>query len=161
MDTNKVNALSTHLEQEISWITELNALLVEEKEILATRQFDLLEEFANKKQALSFKLEESAQQRMYLINPKNQAPALALKEYLRDCSTAETQHIHGLNNKLAECLNRCRELNTVNGQVIANNMYIRQEIVNALSENKPDAVNVYTSQGNIKSTNGNRHHEEA
>ncbi|MGL5741889.1 MAG: hypothetical protein ACRCXC_04740 [Legionella sp.] len=42
-----------------------------------------------------------------------------------------------------------------------NNLYVRQEIVNALSGNKTDAISVYTSNGDMKPTNENRHHQEA
>jgi flagella synthesis protein FlgN len=160
---NNIKTLSSLLEQEINWIDALNILLVEEKEVLATRQFNQLEEFANKKQELSSQLEESAKQRMLLINPTNanQSAHLALKEFLQNCSAEEVTQIDALNNKLVELLARCRELNTVNGQVIANNLYVRQEIVNTLTGNKADAVDVYTANGNIQSSNNARHHQEA
>ncbi|CAM2789179.1 flagella synthesis protein FlgN [Legionella steigerwaltii] len=160
---NKISILRNHLEQEINWIESLNSLLAEEKEILSSRQFNKLEEFANKKQELSDKLEESARQRMQLINHNNpnETISLALSEFLKDCSIDEATLINQLNTKLAETLARCRELNAVNGQIIANNLYIRQEIVNTLSGNKTDAISVYTSNGNIQSSQENTHHQEA
>ncbi|KTD70437.1 MULTISPECIES: flagella synthesis protein FlgN [Legionella] len=160
---NKIGMLGNHLEQEINWIESLNSLLVEEKEVLSSRQFNRLEEFANKKQELSNKLEESAKQRMQLINHNNPAQSmnLALSEFLKDCSVDEATLINQLNTKLAETLTRCRELNAVNGQIITSNLYIRQEIVNTLSGNKTDAISVYTSTGNIKSSQDNTHHQEA
>lgn len=160
---NKIKALISYLEQEIQWIKSLNSLLVDEKEVLVSREFNKLEEFANKKQELSNKLEESAQQRMQLINytNPNQPINLVLMEFLKDCSVEETNQINQLNTRLAELLTLCRELNAVNGQIIANNLYVRQEIVNTLSGNQANATSVYTSSGNIKSTTDNKHHQEA
>lgn len=160
---NKIHALGSHLEQEIKWIEALNTLLLNEKDILTTRQFNQLEEFSNNKQELANKLEDSARQRMLLIKHTNadQTANQALKEFLKECSVEEATYIDALNNTLAECLTRCRELNAVNGQVIANNLYIRQEIVNTLSGNKTDAINVYTANGDIKSSKDNLHHQEA
>ncbi|WP_058534597.1 flagella synthesis protein FlgN [Legionella saoudiensis] len=164
MNNDKVKALCKHLEQEISWVESLNNLLAEEKGFLETRQFAQMEECASKKQDLSNKLEDSAKQRMELINSSNQAinAADALNAFLKECPEAEINQVKTLNNKLAHALTRCRELNAVNGQVIANNLYVRQELVNALSGNKPDAVKVYNAHGNLSSSNDtNRHHEEA
>ncbi|NYQ97047.1 flagellar protein FlgN, partial [Escherichia coli] len=66
-NNNKAKTLITQLEQEINWVEELNTLLSEEKEILATSQFNQLETLAEKKQELSTKLEASAKQRVDLI----------------------------------------------------------------------------------------------
>lgn len=161
MNNDKVKTLCNHLEQEITWVTALNALLVEEQSILETRQFQRLEEFANTKHDLSNKLESSAQQRMELINKTDQAADVALKEFLKECSPELINQVADLNRKLAIHLDQCRELNAVNGQVIANNLYIRQEIVNALSENSADAISVYNSHGNLQSTSDQKHHEQA
>lgn len=103
---NKIKALIRYLEQEIHWVESLNSLLVDEKEILVSREFNRLEEFANKKQELSNKLEESAQQRMQLINytNPNQPINLVLMEFLKVYSVEETNQINQLNTKLAELL---------------------------------------------------------
>ncbi|EHL32090.1 flagella synthesis protein FlgN [Legionella drancourtii] len=161
MNDNKVNALCSHLEQEINWVASLNALLAEEKGLLETRQFKQLEDCASRKQDLSSKLEESAKQRLELINKADQTVADSLKEFLKGCTETEASQINTLNSKLAEVLTLCRKLNTVNGQVIANNLYVRQEIVNTLSGNKASAASVYNSHGNLTSSNENRHHEKA
>lgn len=161
MDDNKVKTLCSHLEQEINWVEALNALLVEERKLLETRQFNTLEDCASKKQDLSSKLEESAQKRMVLINKQDKTAAVSLKEFLNNCSEIEINQVTALNNKLSECLKLCRELNSVNGQVIANNLYVRQELVNALSGNKSNAASVYNAHGNLSSSNDGRHHEEA
>jgi flagella synthesis protein FlgN len=164
MNNDKVKALCKHLEQEISWVESLNGLLAEEKGLLETRQYAQMEECASKKQDLSNKLEDSAKQRMEMLNATNQAvnAADALNAFLRECTETEINLVNALNSKLAHALTRCREQNTVNGQVIANNLYVRQELVNALSGNKPDAASVYNAHGNLSSSNDtNRHHEEA
>lgn len=163
MNNNKIKNLTKYLEQEIVWIEQLNILLSEEKITLATRKFDLLEELANKKQALSNKIEESAKQRVDLISDSNNNAdtGLSLKEFLKNCTTEEASQVNRLNNLLFERLATCRELNTVNGQVIANNIHTRQQIVSALSGTSTDAISVYTANGNLKSSNDNNHHQEA
>ncbi|KTD72774.1 flagella synthesis protein FlgN [Legionella tucsonensis] len=160
---HKIKTLSSYLEQEINWIESLNSLLAEEKEILTSREFNRLEEFANKKKELSSKLEESAKKRLQLINytNPNQDMNLVLTAFLKECTVEETNQINQLNTKLAELLTLCRELNAVNGQIIANNLYVRQEIVNTLSGNPANAISVYTSNGDIQSTKENTHHQEA
>lgn len=159
MENDQVKMLCKHLEQEIIWIDALNALLTEEKGLLETRQFKELEELASKKQALSSQLEESARVRMNLIQNGN--TEISLKQFLENASEMEIAQVQSLNAKLAERLANCRELNSVNGQVIANNLYVRQEIVNALSGNKTEAVSVYNAHGDLQSSNGNKHHGQA
>lgn len=162
---NNIKMLASHLEQEIKWIKQLNALLVEEKEMLATRQFDRLEELANKKQELSAQLEKSSTERVELINKNTEktSAGLSLKEFLKKCSANEADEINKLNESLAEQLIICRDLNTVNGQVIANNIHTRQQIVSVLSGSKAEAVSVYTAAGNIKNPSAGDagHHEKA
>lgn len=160
---NNIKTFVNHLEQEINWVDQLNTLLAEEKIVLATRQFAQLEHLADQKQDLSGKLEESAKQRIELLNnaAATKTPKLALNELLKQCNPEDTILINNLNTKLADHLTRCRELNTVNGQVIANNIHTRQEIVNALSGNTTDAVNLYTANGNVTSTTDKSHHQEA
>ena len=160
---SKLIFLAKHLEQEIIWIEEINALLAEEKNVLDTRQYNLLESIANKKQELSGKMEESAQQRTDFINDlnANAEKKLSLKEFLKNCSAEEANKINTLNNKLFERLTTCRELNSVNGQVISGSLHTRQQVVNILSGKSTDGIGVYTATGNIKSSTDNNHHQEA
>ncbi|WP_298622940.1 flagella synthesis protein FlgN [uncultured Legionella sp.] len=162
-NNNNAKTLIDHLEQEINWIEHLNVLLSEERTVLETRQFDQLDVLAEKKQNLSVQLEASAKQRMALINGSNVdlAPGIALQEFLKDCPANDTQQINILNNKLAEQLSICRDLNTINGQVIANNIHTRQQIVNTLSGNKTESMSVYTSNGDLKSSTDTNHHQKA
>lgn len=162
-NNGKGKGLIAQLEQEISWIDELNQILSEEKLILATRQFEQLEDLANTKQKLSNHLEESAQARAQLLGidkPNTDAKA-ALQTFLQSCSTEDAQTINNLNSKLAEKLNFCRDLNTVNGQVIASNLHTRQEIVNALTGNRAEAASVYTASGDMDAPSSPKHYEEA
>jgi flagella synthesis protein FlgN len=163
-NNSKAKQLIEHLDQEINWVNDLNTLLAEEKIVLATRKFDRLEDLAEKKQVLTLKLEDSAKNRLGLMNlPTNSQNSAkeSLQEFLNNCSPDETNQINLLNSKLAEKLDLCRELNTVNGQVIANNIYTRQQIINALSGNKVDATEVYNANGGIDKPSENNHHEKA
>lgn len=152
-NNNDVQVLAKHLKQEIEWIKELNDTLITEKQVLSTRQFDKLEELADKKQLLSTNLEASSKDRLKLIgDPETQSPSAFLKTFLKECSAEDSELISNLNKELSDELSKCRELNTVNGQVIATNIHTREEIVNILSgSNKAKDVSVYTSTGNIKS----------
>ena len=161
---NDVNVLANYLKQEITWLKELNAALREEKQALAAREFNKLEDLSNKKQDLSNKLESSSKERMTLIgDPQTQSPSSFLKEFLKHCSAHDAQLVNTLNNELAEQLGLCRELNTVNGQVIATNMNTSQEIVNILSGNKDKDVSVYKATGEIKTSTKDEdgHHQKA
>lgn len=162
-NNNNVKQLAHHLEQEINWVEQLNALLVDEKSVLTNSQFIELEELANKKQDLSDKLEASARQRLELIQNSGINPEgnHSLQEFLKHSKGEEVQHVKNLNNQLAECLALCRELNSVNGQVISNNLHTRQQIVNVLSGKTADAVNIYNATGNVMTNNDNNHHQEA
>ncbi|TAL65995.1 MAG: flagellar protein FlgN [Legionella sp.] len=162
-NNQEAKELISQLVQEINWIEELNTFLSEEKIVLATRQFDKLEDLAEKKQQLTANLEESANKRVSLMTLGNKKPdnQAAMLEFLSKCSAEDALQINQLNNKLAEKLIYCRDLNTVNGQVIANNLHTRQEIVNALSGNKAVGVSVYTSNGELSTPADTKHHQEA
>lgn len=162
-NNNDVQVLADHLKQEIEWINELNDTLLEEKEVLSTRQFNKLENLADRKQSLSNKLETSSQERLKLIgDPETKSPSTFLQQFLKECSQQQTDLINNLNKELSDVLIKCRELNTVNGQVIATNLYNGEEIVNILSGSKGKDVSVYTATGNIKSSKkGDGHHREA
>lgn len=161
-NNNNASVLVAHLEREISWVEQLNSLLIEEKNILAASQLELLENLASKKHELSTQLEQSASQRMNLINHASGSPADSLNRYLSHCTVEQANQINQLNNALKNKLAECRELNTVNGQVIAYNIHNRQEIVSSLSGNRATAASVYTATGVIKSSSHNpEHHQKA
>lgn len=165
MDKNNLaQAFIQCLEQEITWIKELNGLLSEEKDALATRKFEQLEQLADKKQILSQKLEESSKERvMVLAAPQGEQLSTYLQDFLKKCAKSETDTINKLNIELAEQLILCRELNTVNGQVIATNINSRQEVVKILSGNQTGDVKVYTATGDLSSSSGadSTHHQKA
>jgi flagellar biosynthesis protein FlgN len=161
---NDVYILAKYLKQELAWIKELNTTLEEEKHALTKREFTKLEDLANKKQELSNKLENSSKDRMSLIgDPQTQSPSAFLNEFLKQCSANDANLINTLNHELAEQLVLCRDLNTVNGQVIATNIHTSQEVVNILSGNKVKDVSVYTATGDIKSSTKGEggHHQKA
>ena len=161
---NEVQRLASSLTQEIAWLEELNTILAEEKIVLIERQFDKLEDLANKKEDLSNKLEGSSKERMVLIgDPEKKPTSATLHEFVKKCDRNDAHLINDLNNKLTKQLVLCRELNTVNGQVIATNIHVREELVNILSGNKVKNVSVYTATGDIQSpsTPEGGHHQKA
>jgi flagella synthesis protein FlgN len=155
-----------HLELEIQLIQELNKLLASEKEALSSRTFNELEALSLKKQELSEQLEESGKLKMTLLED---ASTLKANEYLQKillgASAKEQETIGKLNKVFSELLTICRDSNTVNGQVIATNIYTHQEIVDLLTGNKKkDPASVYTASGEIKGPGGEKrstHHKEA
>lgn len=149
------NNLAAHIEQEINLVKALNQLLTEEKTLLATRQYNQLEPLANKKQDLSDTLEDCAQKRTQLMG------SASLKDYLNQCGAAEAKQLNALSQELADVLTQCRELNTVNGQVIISSIHIRQELVSMMSGSKSDAANIYSANGTMQSESRNSHHQEA
>ncbi|MFT4059881.1 MAG: flagellar protein FlgN [Legionella sp.] len=154
MSNDKIKGLCDRLQEEIKWVESLNVLLAEEKTLLETRQFNQkLEDCASQKQDLAQKIENSAKVRMQIINKtdNNQHTSVRLNEFLEDYSPTESTQVTNLHKKLAEVLATCFELNSVNGQVIAHNRYIRQELVNALSGNKASAINIYNAHGTLSS----------
>lgn len=163
MNNNKIKELVSLLEQEINWVDVLNLLLADERQALETIDVDKLEDLATKKQELSTFLEESAKQRMDLFNVANpDAPVNStLDKFLESSSVTERNHINTLNNKLAALLVQCRELNIINGQVIATQIHSRQQIVSILSGNNTDAVGVYTATGTMQAPCEHIHHQKA
>ncbi|CEK10456.1 flagella synthesis protein FlgN [Legionella hackeliae] len=152
------------LEQEINFIEKLITLLTEEKNALIARQFEMLESFATQKQELSNQLEQTTKQRVDLLGLDLQTkPAKkALEDFLMHCSIQETEKINSLNKILAEKLILCRELNTVNGQVITSNINTRQEIINALTgQSAESTASIYTATGNLKISNDPNSHQKA
>jgi flagellar biosynthesis protein FlgN len=158
-NNNNTQSYIAHLEQEIKWVDQLNKLLADEKSFLATRQFNQLEAIAIQKEELSNQLEDSARQRMTIVNQTSASSSIS--DFTKNLHQTDGSRIKQLNETLAEKLVLCRELNMVNGQVITHNLYTRQEIVNALSGNHPNAAGVYTATGNVKGTSNTSHHEEA
>ncbi|WP_019216691.1 flagellar export chaperone FlgN [Legionella tunisiensis] len=123
-----------------------------------------MESLAAQKQALSNHLEQSAKQRIELLemNLHDNQPKLALQALLRACSVDEATQIQQLNNQLAEKLLSCRELNAVNGQVITSNLNTRQEIIGSLTgKNQANATNLYTANGDVQITTETSRHQEA
>lgn len=160
---NEIKELASHLAKEINWVEQLNDLLSEEKNILTTRQFSQLDELAVKKQALSNQLEDSSKQRKALIEnaSSNNPQVTSFNELLQTSTTIEFNQINELSIKLAQALTHCRELNTINGQVIASNIYNRQEIINIISGNQTEVGSIYTANGSMSSSNKTNHHQEA
>lgn len=156
MNNNNSTILATLLKQEIQWVEQLNGILVEEKKCLSTRQFSDLDYWAQQKQELSDKLEASAAQRSEI-----QGSLASLNAFLKNATNQEAQQLNQLSLELAKNLAHCRELNIINGQVIANNIHSRQEIVNILSGSYDALGSVYSSKGTLETTTKTKHHQKA
>ncbi|MDI9819296.1 MULTISPECIES: flagella synthesis protein FlgN [unclassified Legionella] len=164
MTQHKPVLLINLLKQEVNWIDSLIRLLSEEKNILVARQFEALEPLANQKQTISEQLEQSARQRVELLglDQYDTQPKLGLQEFLSHCSKDEAEQINSLNKELAEKLIQCRELNAVNGQVIATNVNSHQEVIGIITgQNNTEATSVYTATGNIESSSDKSRHQKA
>ncbi|RAP36389.1 hypothetical protein B1207_09640 [Legionella quinlivanii] len=164
MTSPQASTLVSLLANEIHLLNNLCNVLAQEKEILLNRQFENLESLANQKQELSEQLEASGKQRSELLTSSSNSSEHknALEIFLNGCSAEEAGQIKRLNEELANKLIHCRELNTVNGQVIVTNLNIRQELVQILHGQHPaEAVNTYTSTGDLNSKAGSNHHEKA
>jgi flagella synthesis protein FlgN len=164
MTNLKTEKLINSLQQEINWISQLTDLLSKEKIALTERRFEELEALAQQKESLAKQIEQSAGTRIELLeisSHKNNAK-LGLQTFLSQCTTEETAQITQLNSQLSEKLVLCRELNSVNGQVIATNLNTRQELINILTgQSKAEAINTYTATGDVKSMNESSRHQEA
>lgn len=161
---NNFEQLCQHLIQEMNWIDELNALLIQEKEAMMANQFDALEPLSEKKEVLSSLLEQSAQNRIALVNSGSTLsnnPNDSLKQFLEQCSTEEALKLQKLNKDLAERLVKCRELNAVNGQIITYNLNSRKELLNIMSGKTGSASELYTATGQMDDAHLTRHHEKA
>lgn len=160
----KTAKLINSLQQEVNWIGELIVLLSQEKHALSERRFSDLEDLALQKESLAKKIEHSAGERIELLeisSHKNNAK-LSLQAFLSQCSAEEARQITEFNNQLSEKLVICRELNSVNGQVIASNLNTRQELIHILTgQTKANAINTYTATGSVQTNNEPSQHQEA
>ncbi|CDZ79045.1 FlgN protein [Legionella massiliensis] len=164
MTNPKAEQLINLLQGEILLISKLIDHLSEEKIALMERQFEELEALAQKKEELSQQLENSAKQRVEILeisNYDNNAKQ-SLQIFLKQCDSEQATKIEQLNKQLAEKLATCREQNSVNGQVIATNLNTRQEIISILTgQVNNDAINTYTATGSVSSSNESSRHQEA
>lgn len=152
------------LRQEVQLVEALNAVLLQEQAALTHRQFEQLAKYSEKKQELSEKLEASAQMRVSLCSATNdpQSYKQGLSLLLKQCTDAQAQEIHLLNEQLAQKLLDCRSYNQVNGQVISANLNSRQEILHALTNQAPaPKYKTYTEGGQIKQNPYSGRHEKA
>lgn len=162
MPEQKPGKLIHLLEQELNDLGSLRSVLSKEKEALIARDYESLEELANQKQQLSEQLEQSSKERIALLHIEHSNHSKSVMEaFLSHCSVEEAQRINQLNAQLAEQLTMCREANTVNGQVIATNINVRQEFIAALSGQNGESHSVYTAAGEVKTSNETGKHQEA
>ncbi len=150
-----------HLQQEITWLRELNVVLAAENEALRQSKFDDLEQLSVNKQILSEKLEKSASDRVTLVNGNIDTTQNTFEGLIKQCTPDESLMLNQLNAELAEQLVTCRDLNAVNGQVISSNLVTREEMVNILTGNQLKNIGLYNAEGNMQSASDGGHHQEA
>lgn len=162
MDRNHiVDTYIDLLEQELGWLVELNSTLAKEHETLTQSNYKELEHLSDAKNKLSELLEASTQKRMDILTTHTGSQNIA--EFLKSQgSTDKNQAIEKINNRLAEQLKLCQEQNLVNGQIISNNLYMRQEILSLLGNNQSQPTITYASNGSVDNKNsGFTQHQEA
>lgn len=157
-----VAKLVNHLKQEIEWVQSLNILLSQERDFLIASEYHALEAVSSEKTCLSEQLEQSAKARMQLINPENQDadPKQSLQHFLTHCKKEEADAIQAQHKILAEKLMICQELNSINGQVIATNIYRREELLTIITGKESESLNVYTSVGSMAASTSTNHYKE-
>lgn len=109
-------------------------------------------------------MEKSTKNRLLLIGAsESNPPQEALQKYLKTISPEEASVLTKISKELSEQIILCQELNTINGQAIATNIHMRQEIVKVLSGNTEKDASTYTATGDIKNDGSNKpsHHEKA
>lgn len=151
-------------QSEITLLQSLIDVVLQEKDLLVQRDYAALETIAEQKETLSKQLEQRTKERLRILDIGQQPTQASqhLQRFLGGCSEAEQAKISQLNEQLAELLLRCREQNTINGQVISANIHLRQDILNSLSgKQNQEATNRYTATGNIAQDHSSSRHQKA
>ena len=139
MDNSALRSLANE------YIQQLNALLKvleEEQEVLKNRQFVRITACAEQKEALLLHLEQLDTQR------------LALTQQLQPAFAVEIQN--NFNSKIALLLNKCRDLNMVNGGIVEICRQFNQRMLDAIFGVVAPEHNVYDADGNNSGYNSNQ-----
>lgn len=129
---SEANTSNQQLEQQLNQLSQLERLLVQEKEVLQNRDPDAVLEISKQKNAL-------------LADIQTLDQAIATSP-----SFAEQKSTGLLDTQLSDidaCLNRCKTLNEVNGQIIAHSQIAIDRITSSLLENRDKASMTYDSKG--------------
>lgn len=164
MSDLKDSELARLIQVEIQCIDTLIETLHEERAVLSGRHFQALEKLSEQKEQLAQTIEQSAAQRLQLMNMHlfNNDARTALQSYLSNCTEEQAQYIRQLNEELAAKLGECNTLNLINGQIITASINTRQELISALTGQMPNEFStIYDSMGGIKTNSESVRHQEA
>ena len=93
--------------------------------------------------------EQSGKQRMEMIGSSSDDKE-SIQLFLSNLQAQEAERIQDAIAKLGRVLGQCRELNAINGQIIATNMQTRTSLIDALKgQSGRDATRLYTSTGSL------------
>lgn len=161
MDT--IKPITDALTIECNLVDSLITLLQEEQSILTTRNFDAMEKHAEKKDIIVKQLEKSAEDRLSKMGITSGENLNAqVSSFINTLNARDKSAIKTLNDSLKDKLKLCHDLNLVIGQVLATNIQTRTDIVRALSGHDIEqAIDTYSSTGNIKDDAQSIRHEEA
>ncbi len=129
---SEASTSNQQLEQQLSQLSQLERLLVQEKEVLQNRDPDAV-------------LEISKQKNTLLADIQTLDQAIATSPLF-----AEQKSTGALDAQLSEieaCLSRCKTLNDINGQIIAHSQMAIDRITSSLLDNRGKASMTYNSKG--------------
>ncbi|GEM_PF-5542937 len=127
------------LEQEVTTLHDLHALLQEELLALKDRNLDSISKIAEEKNTVLDKLGTLDKER---------------QRYAKN-DLADTDEIHTLSREIKVCLDKCKQQNNINGGVIEISQLFNEKILDIMSGN-PDKQITYGATGKNNSTN-NQH----
>jgi flagella synthesis protein FlgN len=148
------------IESDLADVESLIALLEREKAILSERQFEELPTLVEQKQSKMKCLEENFKRRVdYLTNSHDGDTYLeCLNSYINTLAPEQREPIIQLNQQLEQALAKCRDLNTINGQVISVNLNNHAQLMNII-QGKPTQA-TYDAKGNIQRQAQQTKHQE-
>ncbi len=128
-ETNTDNPL---LAQQLAQLSQLEILLIQEREVLQKHNPDALLEITQKKNDL-------------LVDIQTLDGTISTSQvFLQQKSKGE---LDTQLQKVAECLTRCQDLNLVNGQIITQSELAIDRMKSALLENHDNSSMTYDSKG--------------
>lgn len=129
---SNVESSSTLLQQQLSQLIELENLLLAEKEVLQQQKPDALTDITEKKQQLLSDIEQ--------LDTKIKANAEFVEQLANNLLPAQFQEIE-------TTLVRCKELNTINGQIIQHSSLAIERIRSTILESRSRSSMTYDKLG--------------
>lgn len=150
------------LQQEIVLVEALNKLIAEERQVLIEKNYEALSDIADRKEDIAQKLNALTKARIVHVcnDDSPERYQEALPAYLAKLDEKARQDIHNLNTALGEKLVTCKTGNAVNGQVVAANIQIRENLLETIGATHGQGV-TYGEQGQVDRLRDPSHHHEA